>query len=514
MTERDKPLSFHWRTVDEFWIDDLSLPKPRSRKHDAARSAIIVDAALSGIAEPGKWISYSRRHDWWNQGKRYRESAFTYATVVPAVDELRRLWLLENQVALPGSRGRQSRLRAKPQLIEAARPALVLPAMEAPTVIYDPYESIRLKNADGNLIDYGDTHRSEAMRREMREINEALRATNVDLPVEHASREGPILRIGDQTLNQAVDVMHRVFSRGSFACHGRLYGPWWQGVPKILRPHLTINGETTVEGDYGNQHLRMLYAQEGVTLGNGDPYLVEDWHRDLVKKAVMALINAKGEAEAVRVICDHSDGSIALTGPGAHARARKLIADIKRRHAPVAHRFHKDQGIKLMRQDSELVTSILRSMRRRGVVVLPIHDSFITDQRYAGNLMEEMEVAWHDQIGPENPVISIPYLQNVPHMAPGLVVVVVVVVVVPVGGSDLFGGRAVPKGLGSWSSGIAPENIRHFLRDEMRDRNLSGADLAREIEISRPQLVNVLRGRFGTTPRIAEALKSWALEGR
>ena len=161
-----------------------------------------------------------------------------------------------------------------------------------------------------------------------------------------------------------------------------------------------------------------------------------------------------------------------------------------------------------MRQDSELVTSILRSMRRRGVVVLPIHDSFITDQRYAGNLMEEMEVAWHDQVGPENPVISIPYLQNVPHMAPGLVVVV------PVGGADLFGGRAVPEGMGSWSSGVAPEKIRHFLRDEMRDRNLSGADLAREIGISRPQLVNVLRGRFGTTPRVAEALKSWAIEGR
>ncbi len=81
MIERDKPLSFHWRAVDETWIDDLSLPKPRSRKHDAARCAIIVDAALSGIAEPGRWISYSRRHDWWAQGKRYRGSAFTYATV-------------------------------------------------------------------------------------------------------------------------------------------------------------------------------------------------------------------------------------------------------------------------------------------------------------------------------------------------------------------------------------------------------------------------------------------------
>ncbi len=88
------------------------------------------------------------------------------------------------------------------------------------------------------------------------------------------------------------------------------------------------------------------------------------------------------------------------------------------------------------------------------------------------------------------------------------------VVVVPVGGSDLFGGRPVPERFGSWCSGIAPDDVRRFLRDEMRDRHVHGADLAREIKISRPQLVNVLRGRFGTTPRIAKALKSWALEGR
>ena len=509
MTERDKSLSFHWRAVDETWIDNLNLPTARSRKHELARSAIIVDAALSGIAEPDRWISYSRRHDWWNQGKRYRGSAFTYATVPPAVDELDRLGLVENQVAPPGSRGCQSRLRATPELIEAARPALVLPIMEAPTVIYDPFESIRLKNADGNLIDYGDTRRSETMRREMREINEALRATNVDLPAEHASREGPILRIGDQTLNQAVDVMHRVFSRGSFARHGRLYGPWWQGVPKILRPHLTINGETTVEGDYGNQHLRMLYAQEGVTLGNGDLYLVEDWPRDLVKRAVMALINAKGEAEAVRVICDHSDGSIALIGPGAHARARKLIEDIKRRHAPVAHRFHQDQGIRLMCLDSELVVSVLKAMRRQGVTVLPIHDSFISDDRYIGHLQDEMEAAWHHQIGQENPVISMSCAENVPHIPPGLVVVL------PVGRTpDLFGGRPVPVSLGTWVGGSAPLEVRRFLRDELRDRQVRGADLARKLRISRSQLVNVLRGRFGTTPRVAEALKSWALEDR
>ena len=232
MIERDKPLSFHWRAVDETWIDNLGLPKPRSRKHDEARRAVIVDAALTGIAEPSRYISYSRRHDWWASGKRYRGSAFTSATVPNAVDELTGEGLLDSQVAPPGSRGWQSRFCATSALIAAARPALVLPATGAPTVIYDPGELIRLKDADGNLIDYEDTRRTDAMRCQMREINEALRATDVDLPAEGVSREGPFLRLGDAILNQAIDVMHRVFSRGSFALHGRAYGPWWQGVPK------------------------------------------------------------------------------------------------------------------------------------------------------------------------------------------------------------------------------------------------------------------------------------------
>ena len=88
------------------------------------------------------------------------------------------------------------------------------------------------------------------------------------------------------------------------------------------------------------------------------------------------------------------------------------------------------------------------------------------------------------------------------------------VVVVSVGSGDLFGGRPVPVGLGDWSSGIPPVEIRRFLRDEMHDRHVLGTDLAHEVGISRPQLVNLLLGRFGTTPRVAQALKRWALEGR
>jgi hypothetical protein len=149
--------------------------------------------------------------------------------VPSAIDELERLGLLHNQVALPGSRGTQSRFCATSALIEAARPSLIFPPANAPTVIYEPGELIRLKNSDGSLVNYDDTRRTEAMRREMREINEALRATDVALLAKGVSREGPFLRIGEACLNQSIDIMHRVFNRGSFSFGGRRYGPWWLG---------------------------------------------------------------------------------------------------------------------------------------------------------------------------------------------------------------------------------------------------------------------------------------------
>ncbi len=89
VAERDKPLSFHWRAADPSWIDDLDLPDARSRKRDAARSAILVDAALTGIAEPDRWISYPRANGWWSTGQRYRGSAFTRSTVPPSNGERR-----------------------------------------------------------------------------------------------------------------------------------------------------------------------------------------------------------------------------------------------------------------------------------------------------------------------------------------------------------------------------------------------------------------------------------------
>ena len=61
--------------------------------------------------------------------------------------------------------------------------------------------------------------------------------------------------------------------------------------------------------------------------------------------------------------------------------------------------------------------------------------------------------------------------------------------------------------LTAWTNGAPPRLIRQTLSREMRDRGVRHRDLAEAIGLSRPQLTNVLRGRFGTTPAKVEALK-------
>ena len=76
---------------------------------------------------------------------------------------------------------------------------------------------------------------------------------------------------------------------------------------------------------------------------------------------------------------------------------------------------------------------------------------------------------------------------------------------------DLFGGRPCPvSDLAFWSSGVAPPAVRSYLRDEIVARGLRQIDVARHLGISRPQLANILSGRFGASPRIALTLKAIA----
>ena len=83
------------------------------------------------------------------------------------------------------------------------------------------------------------------------------------------------------------------------------------------------------------------------------------------------LINADDELSAMQSIA----GSIG--GSGALGKARTLIEQIKSKHSAIADAFGTGAGLRLMRVDSDMAETVLLRLIGRGIVGLPIHDSFI-----------------------------------------------------------------------------------------------------------------------------------------
>lgn len=86
-----------------------------------------------------------------------------------------------------------------------------------------------------------------------------------------------------------------------------------------------------------------------------------------------------------------ADVAAAIGGKGAFERTRALIAKIKAKHSGIADCFGTGAGLRLMRIDSDMAESVQLKLIGRGAVGLPIHDSFIVEERHAGILKEIMD---------------------------------------------------------------------------------------------------------------------------
>ena len=250
------------------------------------------------------------------------------------------------------------------------------------------HELVILRDHGGNLLEYIDTELTKCWRRNLTEINDALCGATLGLN-DQAIRAGDPLRVG--TFNGAAGIsLHRVFNRGRFSLGGRLYGGWWQNIPKEFRADITIDGSSTIELDYPRLHPTLLYCEVGQSL-NGDPYEISGWDRGLVKVALNTLLNADTRISAVRSIAQ------AIGGKGSYGTAERLVQQIEAKHHAIAPFFGTSAGLRLMRRDSDMAEQIVLRLLEQGITVLPVHDSFIVPEgvAYKGALMEAMSEALH-----------------------------------------------------------------------------------------------------------------------
>lgn len=75
-----------------------------------------------------------------------------------------------------------------------------------------------------------------------------------------------------------------------------------------------------------------------------------------------------------------------------------------------------DQGIRLMRKDSEIASLIHNHFTKKGVPVLSVHDSYLVDCRLVGELRQVMADASEEVMG--RPLLAIPNLPGRPEFAP------------------------------------------------------------------------------------------------
>ena len=267
--------------------------------------------------------------------------------------------------------------------------------------------------------------------------------------------------------NTAANRLYRVFNDGSFKKKrgGRFYGHWVQSIPAKIYPfraRLTIDDEPTVELDYSNLHPHMLYRIERKPVPEGDLYELEgvdSEKRSLVKALFNSLLNADSLHKAICGVLDPYPENVALeiqplikrlfsamVGPDTINKATrgmisplakkagelrkdvrlnyaelkeisdcilgkyeelKVIAEkIFAKHSPIRRHFGSGVGLSLQYKDSAIAEGIMLALDKKGIVSIPIHDSFIVKAKHEQDLRTAMAEEYQRLMKGESPMIE------------------------------------------------------------------------------------------------------------
>lgn len=358
---------------------------------DETGAAVIMAAYEAWFA--GKAVSYSRR-----KANQHRHPLLTYTRLTREVDRLAAEGWLIHYKQLPGSHTKwQSAFEATPRLMIAVSEMLA----EKPKLRHVlPNQLTIIRDANGEPIAYRPTREIDRQDRKTASINEAITSSNVTLASdENVNFACPVIRIFNQTSERG----------------GRFYarGMSWQNLPsnekKVAasaekaaargqivdlqrhRRNLQIDGEATAELDYSEFHPSLLYKEAGEKL-DMPAYDLPGWPRQLVKVATNIMLNAPNERKAHGAIANHNYMQY-MCEPGtedAKKFAWRLMEAIKVKHHRIIKHFNSDAGAKLMRQDSAIAEAVMTNLNKQGIVVLPIHDSFIVQKRHQDHLYSAM----------------------------------------------------------------------------------------------------------------------------
>lgn len=263
------------------------------------------------------------------------------------------------------------------------------------------FQSIHMRDADKNDLDYEDNPDITRMRQNLEVINKQIQSEFIYIPLKDRgysqlrkrlqgrthSHEDRLVRYLDFTENK----LHRVFNEG-WDRGGRFYGVWWQKVPSEYRSFIRIGDWWTQEIDFKGMQPYMLYHLLGKPVPFDDPYALEGVdpiHRPQIKKVFMQMLNAPSRKMDRR-----------LEGGLKHS---EIVAKIQTAHSEIIEFFNSGEGIRLQALDAKIAELALLDLCSQGITALPVHDSFIVKRKegYAEAVIEAMKKAYREVMGYE-----------------------------------------------------------------------------------------------------------------
>ncbi|UVK56353.1 hypothetical protein DBIPINDM_002951 [Mesorhizobium sp. AR02] len=252
----------------------------------------------------------------------------------------------------------------------------------------------KVKGEDAVEMDYRETGRTRKLRKEVEAINEWLSSAAIYL-----SGSPSNLDEDGQPIDPTKRSVRRIFNNGVWTDGGRLYGAFWETMPRAMRFHLLRigsakepAGEPICDVDYGQLFPRLAYARADVSGMPDELYDVfgDSSSRAGVKKLLNALLFHKGRLMRWP------------TGTSKHFGGMKLsdaVAAIHSAHQPIAHLFGTGIGHKLAFMESNILIEVLKRLRFMNIVALPLHDAVLVAQSNAEIAKHEMGETFKTMLG-------------------------------------------------------------------------------------------------------------------
>lgn len=192
--------------------------------------------------------------------------------------------------------------------------------------------------------------------------------------------------------------LFRLFEE-NFEGDGRFYGSVLQLLPKVLRKSVVIAGEETAELDFVSMHPSIAYALMGVQAPDNLYILskgVDDQRRQEYKLALLISLNSTSYESSVRALrssfvekLGYGKGDKRLCSP----YLRGVLDAVLEHNKLIAGFLNTGAGLKCMRLESDIAALVLKHFADEGILVEPVHDSFVIQKQYADYLRFIMDRA-------------------------------------------------------------------------------------------------------------------------